>query len=92
MPKARLNDNKMYLGSLDRWNRLDLFKFLTKYTKAKHLDFQKFNGLELTEIKISPEVTSYFIIDGEIYPNEELRVKLLPSYLNLMGTLYSKTE
>mmetsp|Transcript_28588 Transcript_28588/g.25302 ORF Transcript_28588/g.25302 Transcript_28588/m.25302 type:complete len:105 (+) Transcript_28588:943-1257(+) len=88
MPQARFNDKKMYLGNLEKCNKFSLLRFINRYTTAKHTEFPKFNGLEATEIKLSPQVDSYFNIDGEIFPNDEVQVKLLPSYLNLIGKVY----
>ncbi|CAI2359746.1 unnamed protein product [Moneuplotes crassus] len=90
MPPIRINDGTMRLGCLKRCGKVKMLKFLSKFSSAKHLEYKMFEEFEVSELKLSPIVNSYFNIDGEIYPNDEAHVKLLPSYLNLIGKLHEK--
>jgi len=65
-----------------------LLKFLSKFSNAKHLEFDKFNGMEVSEVQISPDTKSWFNIDGEIYENDQANVKLLPSFLTMIGGIH----
>ena len=88
MPHARYNDRKMYLGSLQKWGKFKMLNFLRKFSSANHLGYSKFQDSEVTEVKLTPMMDSYYNIDGEIYPNDEVQVKLLPSYLTLIGRVH----
>lgn len=67
-----------------------MIQFLKKFSNAEHLEYKMFEEFEVSELKLSPIVKSYFNLDGEIYPNDEAHIKLLPSYLNLIGKLHDK--
>ena len=88
MPPARFNDKKMYIGSLQQVGKFRLLRFLSKVTNGKILKCKKFSGIEVTEVKIKPIVESCFNIDGEIYPQDEVHVVLMPSQLNLIGKVF----
>jgi len=64
-----------------------MIQFLSKFSNASHMRFNMFNELEVTEVKLTPVVKSYFNVDGEIYKNDEVYIKLLPGYLNLIGRI-----
>lgn len=101
MPHARFNDSKMYIGTVERMNKLNTLRFLKQFSSAEHtvqskhgvnssnnITMTPFNDREVTEVKINPQMNSCFNIDGEIYPNDEVYVRLLPSYLNLIGKVF----
>ncbi|CAI2359965.1 unnamed protein product [Moneuplotes crassus] len=90
MPPIRINDGTMRLGCLKKCGKIKMLKFLSKFSSARHLEFNMFEEFEVSELKLTPIVNSYFNIDGEIYSNDEAHVKLLPSYLNLIGSLHEK--
>ncbi|CAI2364875.1 unnamed protein product [Moneuplotes crassus] len=90
MPPSRFNDGRISLATLRKCGKIKLIHFMKKFSKAKHLDFEKFNGIEVSEVQISPGTRSWFNIDGEIYENDEANIKLLPSFLTMIGNVYDK--
>jgi len=54
---------------------------------GKHIDMEKFYVCEASEVRLSPNSHSFFNIDGEIYPNDELYIKLLPGLINMLGSV-----
>mmetsp|Transcript_8707 Transcript_8707/g.8240 ORF Transcript_8707/g.8240 Transcript_8707/m.8240 type:complete len:198 (+) Transcript_8707:272-865(+) len=55
MPGARFDDNKMYIGSLAKLGKIKLLKFLSKFSSGNILDFERFSGTEVNEVKINPK-------------------------------------
>jgi diacylglycerol kinase family enzyme len=47
---------------------------------------------EADEIKLEPRTHSYFNIDGEIWPNDQVTVTNLPGYLKLLGKVFPKDD
>lgn len=67
-------------------SKLGMLHFLSKISGGKHTKLKKFKAAYATEVVIEPSSHTYYNIDGEIYENDTAYVKLLPGFLNLMGT------
>lgn len=63
---------------------------VNKERSGKHVDMDYFMAREATEIKLNPVSASFFNIDGEVFPNDELYIKLLPGFINLVRILISQ--
>ncbi|CAI2367115.1 unnamed protein product [Moneuplotes crassus] len=89
-PFARYSDKKLNFISVAANNRFELVKVMTKMIKGKHCNQKAVQTKKAMECIIKPSSDSYFNIDGEIYPNDEAHVKILPKFLNLMGKLHER--
>ena len=87
IPFARMNDCKLYVASLGHLSKFGSLGFLGRLQNGNHINMREFHVREATEVEIEPVTNSFFNIDGEIYPSDEVYVKLLPSYLRLIGNV-----
>lgn len=89
-PFARYSDEKLNFISVAAKNRFEFVKVMTKMIKGRHWNQKAVQTKKAMEWIIKPSSDCYFNIDGEIYPNDEAHVKILPKFLNLMGKLHER--
>lgn len=91
-PFSRFNDRGITVASLRRTGKLGMLRFFLKLPNGQQVSLKDFQSHQTTEVVICPETKSYFNIDGEIYENDTAYVKVVPSYLNLIGYIYDHQQ
>lgn len=86
-PFARIDDGYMYLFGVKKCSRFQALNFLSKVSKGTQVEYEKYFHQKATELRFKNPEGSFFCSDGEPYQSSDYTVKLLPGFVNLMGTL-----
>ena len=88
LPCARMNDGSMYIGSYQESGKIRTAQLLAKMNNGgNHITLPNFQAAKATEVVIKPKSRSFFNVDGEIFPNDEVHIKMLPSFINMVSSL-----
>lgn len=85
VPHARFDDSKMYIAGIRSSGKVQTLKMLNNMQGGRHVKMDEFSVDEASEVRLKPLTNTFINIDGEIYPNDEVHVKLLRGGLNLIG-------
>lgn len=84
-PFARIDDGSMYIMGMKAVTRFGALRYLARVAEASHLEYERFFYKKVTELKVKNPKGSYLCIDGEPFKADEYTIKVMPSYLRLIG-------
>lgn len=85
-PFTRIDSKNMTIATILKSSKLGLLNVMLKVNGGKHTKLKKFKARSATEAVIEPSSEACYVIDGELYANDLAHVKVLPGFLNLMGS------
>ncbi len=78
--------------SVSAKNRFGFVNWMLHAINGKHCKLKSVDTKKISECIIKPMSDSYFNIDGEIFPNDEAHVKIMPKFIRLMGKLHDMNK
>ena len=85
-PLAKIDDGQtdiLYLGDV---GRIPLVRVLLRQYSGSHIGANHLHYIKTTEFELNPNGGSVSI-DGEFYPAENIKVRVLPHYSNIISTV-----
>ena len=83
-PLAKIDDGQtdiLYLGDV---GRIPLVRVLLRQNSGNHIGANHLHYIKTTEFELNPN-GGILSIDGELYPAENLKVRVLPQYSNIIA-------